>query len=85
MTGRATPHTTDFTIKHLANGDFEVIPPQIADGDGVDLAAWLCTINGIPADWPNAQPIDCNGQAVADGGMPLGDPFHIQGVAHERA
>lgn len=33
-------------------------PPCIADEGGeVDLAAWLCTVPGIPADWPSSQPI----------------------------
>ena len=47
-------------------------------GNEVDLAAWLCTIPGIPADWPSAQPIGSgNGLALAQlhGGMPLTNPF----------
>ena len=41
-------------------------PPCIADeGREVDLAAWLLTVPGIPADWPSSQPIiEGNGLAL---------------------
>lgn len=54
-------------------------PPALSDHDGFDVNAWLCTVPGIPAWWPNAKPISADRLALADrrGGMP--DMFNLHG------
>ena len=54
-------------------------PPALNDNDGTDLKAWLCTVPGIPADWPVCEShIFSLPQSVAPvpqhiGEVPIGD------------
>lgn len=60
------------------------MPPQIADSDGTDLAAWLASIPSFAANWPRGILSDAVREHLAPA-YPADLPFfHVQDNTDDR-